>query len=135
MAIIRKKGRPDLVGSPSSFSFRLLEVEAHAKLHAPRIVCPVELQKARIVNAGVDRVELRMVKHVEHLPFEVEPGLLIDREFFGESEVKVETARQVKRISADIAKSEARRYRKSVWIVVKVPSLREGINRISLGGR
>jgi hypothetical protein len=61
MAIIRKKGRPDLVGSPSSFPFPL-EVKPQAKLHAPRIVCAVQLQKAGIVKARVDRIELRVIE-------------------------------------------------------------------------
>src|SRR5580700_3286838 len=75
-----------------------------------------------------------MVKGVEHLPFEVEPGFLIDREFFGESKVKVETAWQIKRITPHIAERESSRYRKSARVVIEHPE-RSGIRRLFLRGR
>src|SRR5271168_1090625 len=126
-AALTKKRRP------SSFQFSL-EKEPQTELHTSRIVGAVELQEAGVVNALVDRIELCMVKGVEHLPFEVEPGLLVDREFFGESKVKVETARQVKRVAPHIAEREACRYRKSSRVVIEHPE-RSAINRRLLGGR
>src|SRR5271168_1545674 len=128
----QKKRRSDLVGPPPSWPS--LEIEPQPKLHAPWIVSAVELQKAGIVEAIIDRVELCVVKQIEQLPLEVETGPLVDGEPLGNSEVKVDTPRQGKRVAPHIAKRESGRHRKSARVVIEHPK-RSGIRRRFLGGR
>src|SRR5215472_4310309 len=70
-----------------------------------------------LVHISVDRVELRVIEEVEVLPTEVNGFGLTDGEALEKTEVKVQAARQIERIAADIAKRESGGYGESCRIV------------------
>src|SRR5580692_5765707 len=135
MAIIRKKGRPDLVGSPSSFPFPL-EVEPQPELHDAWVVCAGQMEEngagcwvdrvhggsrasAATRSVSADGVVLRVVEDVEGFPFEFESCLFVDGEALGSAEVKVHTAGKVQSVTANITERETLRNRECGWIVGK----------------
>src|SRR5580704_14147005 len=133
-----KKRRPESAGAgkcPSSDQGKpalpvRLEVEAQAELHDARLVCAGKVQEVRTIEMGpgssrihsdgvgpgalvVDLIELRVIEHVEHFPFEVEASSLADGEALREASVKVQAAGIVQSVTADVAKGESSGERES----------------------
>ena len=98
-----------------------LEIKPQTELHAARRVCAREMQKIGGAQSRADGAstvaELRVIENVEILPAEIDAGLLADGEPLEDANVKVQAARQVEAIPADIAKCKAPRHGKCSGIV------------------
>ena len=61
------------------------------------------------VHARIDGIELCVIKEIEVFPPELESGSLVNRKALEGTEIEVEAAGQIQRVSPDVTKCESGR--------------------------